>query len=85
MVVAATPVMHDRPCYEVEFCDGTVIVADAEHLWQTWDAENSESAYGHASPGGAQYPDNWPSWPAARSSQGLTGVVTATRCGPTVP
>jgi replicative DNA helicase len=34
-VVAATEVMHERPCYEVEFDDGTVIVADAEHLWQT--------------------------------------------------
>ena len=27
--------MYDRPCYEVEFSDGTVIVADAEHQWQT--------------------------------------------------
>jgi DNA segregation ATPase FtsK/SpoIIIE-like protein len=35
MVTAATPVMLGRPCYEVEFSDGTVIVADAEHLWQT--------------------------------------------------
>ncbi len=34
-VVATTPVMHGRPCYEVEFSDGTVIVADAEHLWKT--------------------------------------------------
>jgi DNA segregation ATPase FtsK/SpoIIIE-like protein len=34
-VVAATAVMHDRPCYEVEFSDGTVIVADAEHQWRT--------------------------------------------------
>ncbi len=34
-VKAATPVMHGRPCYEVEFSDGTVIVADAEHLWKT--------------------------------------------------
>jgi len=34
-VIAATPVMHDRPCYEVEFSDGTVIVADAEHQWVT--------------------------------------------------
>jgi DNA segregation ATPase FtsK/SpoIIIE-like protein len=34
-VLAATAVMHGRPCYEVEFSDGTVIVADAEHLWQT--------------------------------------------------
>ncbi len=34
-VIAATPVMNGRPCYEVEFSDGTVMVADAEHLWQT--------------------------------------------------
>jgi len=34
-VVAATEVMTDRPCYEVEFCDGTVIVADAQHQWLT--------------------------------------------------
>ena len=35
LVTGATPVMHDRPCYEVEFSDGTVVVADAEHLWRT--------------------------------------------------
>ena len=35
-VVAATEVMHGRPCYEVEFCDGGVVVADAEHQWLTW-------------------------------------------------
>ncbi|GGU95410.1 hypothetical protein GCM10010182_09770 [Actinomadura cremea] len=34
-VTAATEVMHDRPCYEVEFSDGEVIVADAEHQWRT--------------------------------------------------
>ncbi len=34
-VVAATEVMLGRPCYEVEFSDGTVIVADAEHQWLT--------------------------------------------------
>jgi replicative DNA helicase len=33
VVVAATEVMTGRPCYEVEFSDGTVIVADAEHQW----------------------------------------------------
>ncbi|MGI5188868.1 replicative DNA helicase [Promicromonospora sp. CA-289599] len=32
-VVAATEVMRGRPCYEVEFDDGTVIVADAQHQW----------------------------------------------------
>jgi len=34
-VVAATEVLHGRPCYEVEFSDGTVIVADADHQWRT--------------------------------------------------
>ncbi|MCR3747012.1 replicative DNA helicase [Lentzea californiensis] len=34
-VVAATEVMTGRPCFEVEFSDGTVIVADAEHQWLT--------------------------------------------------
>ena len=34
-VVAATEVMSGRPCYEVEFDDGSIIVADAEHLWKT--------------------------------------------------
>ena len=34
-VLAATPVMYDRPCYEVEFSTGEVIVADADHEWVT--------------------------------------------------
>lgn len=34
-VVAATEVMLERPCYEVEFSDGSVIVADAQHQWVT--------------------------------------------------
>jgi replicative DNA helicase len=35
-VVAATGVLHGRPCYEVEFSDGSVIIADENHQWQTW-------------------------------------------------
>ena len=34
-VLAATEVMTGRPCYEVEFSDGTVITADAQHQWLT--------------------------------------------------
>ena len=34
-VVAATEVMTGRPCFEVEFSDGSVIVADARHQWLT--------------------------------------------------
>lgn len=35
VVTAATEVMYGRPCFEAEFSDGTVIVADAEHQWPT--------------------------------------------------
>jgi replicative DNA helicase len=35
-VVAATEVMHGRSCYEVEFSNGEVIVADEDHQWLTW-------------------------------------------------
>lgn len=34
-VVAATEVMTDRPCYEVEFSDGSTIIADGQHQWLT--------------------------------------------------
>ncbi|MDM7855002.1 replicative DNA helicase [Cellulomonas alba] len=34
-VVAATGVMSGRPCYRVTFDDGTTIVADAQHEWET--------------------------------------------------
>ena len=41
-VVAATEVMHGRPCYEVEFDDGEVIVADENHQWLTWNPRRSD-------------------------------------------
>ena len=34
-VLAATGVMHGRPCFEVEFSDGALITADADHQWRT--------------------------------------------------
>ncbi len=34
-VVGAYDVQNDRKCYEVTFSDGSKIIADAEHLWQT--------------------------------------------------
>lgn len=43
-VVATTEVMVDRPCYEVEFSDGTVIVADEQHLWRTETRASRRSA-----------------------------------------
>src|ERR671912_1336584 len=43
-VVAATDVMADRPCYEVHFSDGSVIVADAQHQWLTETRASRRSA-----------------------------------------
>ncbi|MEV0294353.1 replicative DNA helicase [Nocardia sp. NPDC050710] len=43
-VVAATEVMTDRPCYEVEFSDGTVLVADEQHQWLTETRASRRSA-----------------------------------------
>ncbi|WP_406234655.1 replicative DNA helicase [Nocardia sp. NBC_01009] len=34
-IVATTDVLTDRPCYEVEFSDGSVLVADEDHQWLT--------------------------------------------------
>jgi dUTPase/Homing endonuclease len=36
VVTAATDVMHDHECREVVFSDGTTIVADVDHLWESW-------------------------------------------------
>ena len=44
-VVAATDVVHGRPCYEVEFSDGTVIVADGQHQWLTETRVSRKSAW----------------------------------------
>lgn len=46
-VVAATEVMHGRPCYEVEFDDGTVIVADAQHQWRVAAPEHTATTVAH--------------------------------------
>jgi len=43
-VVAATEVMTGRPCYEVHFSDGSVVVADAQHQWLTETRASRKSA-----------------------------------------
>jgi len=47
-VVAATDVLHGRPCFEVEFSDGTVVVADAQHQWLTETRASRKSAWAAA-------------------------------------
>jgi replicative DNA helicase len=68
-VVAATEVMHGRPCYEVEFSDGEVIVADAEHQWVTWDMRARKAYDHHREPGAPSYPDDWPTWTSSSLSR----------------
>jgi replicative DNA helicase len=60
-VVAATEVMVDRPCFEVAFSDGSVIVADAEHQWLTTPlgapvAVDEQDRGSSASPGDSEAP-----------------------------
>jgi len=55
-VLAATDVMYGRPCYEVEFSDGTVIVADAEHQWRTSTAVGRQKQ-GRPPKGSPYWPD----------------------------
>jgi replicative DNA helicase len=75
-VVAATEVMLERPCYQVEFSDGARIVADAQHLWLT-----DLLASHHGSPAA----ENWwlgapgePIWPEERP--GFSSVRVRTTC-----
>jgi len=67
-VVAATEVMPDRPCYEVEFSDGEVIVADAQHLWVTWDRRARKAYDYYGRPEGGPYPRQWATWTSSRGA-----------------
>ncbi|MGE9808395.1 MULTISPECIES: replicative DNA helicase [unclassified Janibacter] len=76
-VVAVTDVMHDRPCFEVEFSDGSVIVADAEHQWLTH-TRASRRARAAAGAVGAPSPDAKGA-PAVRTTADIAATLrTAT-------
>lgn len=64
-VVAATEVMDDRPCYEVEFSDGTVIVADAQHQWRTTTTRVARAAPVAVGGSARAHPPTAPARPAA--------------------
>jgi replicative DNA helicase len=75
-VTAATDVMHGRPCFEVEFSDGTVIVADAEHQWLTDTCASLRSAQ-QAAAGRNRY-RNQRTFPAVRTTAEIAATVRAT-------
>jgi replicative DNA helicase len=68
-VVAATEVMRGRPCYEVEFSTGEVIVADGQHEWLTWDIGAREAYDYQGHPGSLPCPNDWPARDSTGSSQ----------------
>ncbi|MGO9077690.1 MAG: DNA translocase FtsK 4TM domain-containing protein [Streptosporangiaceae bacterium] len=74
-VLGATGVMHGRPCYEVEFSDGTVIVADAEHLWRTRTV--AERQQRQRPPRGSLY---WPAADVRRVQQRAAEVLSEPDC-----
>lgn len=72
-VTAATEVMHDRPCFEIEFSDGTVIVADAEHQWLTHTAASLQSRQRAAARTNGQR--NQRTFPAVRTTAEIAATV----------
>jgi hypothetical protein len=53
-VTLAAEIMYGRPCYEVEFSDGTVIVADEQHRWKTTTLRGRWQQANHARPSRAK-------------------------------
>jgi replicative DNA helicase len=75
-VVAATEIMLGRPCFEVEFSDGTVIIADAEHQWLTDTRASRKSA--QAAAAGYNRTKNQRTFAAVRTTAEIAASV---RCG----
>ncbi|MDF4251686.1 replicative DNA helicase [Streptomyces sp. WMMB303] len=74
-VTAATEVMTDRPCYEVRFDDGTVLVADAEHQWLTDTRASRRAAREAARSGDGRPPQDLP---AVRTTRQLAETLHST-------
>jgi phage terminase large subunit-like protein len=41
-VTYLSPILYNRKCYEIEFDDGTVIISDANHRWETIDTRGQK-------------------------------------------
>ena len=46
-VTTAWPIMHERPCYEVRFSDGSTIIADENHLWASYTRSDRARDYAY--------------------------------------
>jgi replicative DNA helicase len=72
-VVAATGVLHGRPCYEIEFSDGTRIVADAQHQWLTESRASRKSAWAAAR--GFNRSRTQRTFPSVKTTEGLLATL----------
>ncbi len=72
-VLAATEVMLGRPCYEIEFADGTVVVADAQHQWLTETQASRQSA--QAAAAGHRRSNSQRSGAAVRTTHEIAGTL----------
>jgi replicative DNA helicase len=68
--------MLGRPCFEVEFDDGSVIVADAEHQWLTEDRASRKSAQAAAT--GYKRYRNQRTFPAVRTTREIAETLRCT-------
>jgi DNA segregation ATPase FtsK/SpoIIIE-like protein len=85
-VTGATDVQHGRPCYEVVFSDGTVIVADADHRWSTWSLAARKAYVHHSDPRAQGFPPDWATWDSVSASDKLYSarervLIAASRAG----
>jgi replicative DNA helicase len=72
-VVGATDVMAGRPCYEVTFDDGTVVVADGQHQWLT-ETRASRKSRQAAAAGYNRY-RNQRTFAAIRTTEEIAGTL----------
>lgn len=79
-----SPVFEGHDCYEVVFDDGSVIVADADHLWETWDHrawKSKRAAEARAARGPVPNPQyahdqtHKRTWPAIRTTREIAATL----------
>ncbi len=77
-VTYKSPVYNDHECFEVEFDDGSVLIADAEHQWFTWDNrawKSQRARYAHRRGPG---PDN-PNLSRSQSHRWVEPAIRTTK------
>lgn len=55
--------------YELEFSDGSTIVADADHQWVTWTHRDRKALLRSRFEDHSRFPANWPNWRVRTQSQ----------------